>query len=110
MGTLKGSQMAPFFIIKFDKLIHFSIILNMSEIPDWLKNLKNGDEILLVYPFTGNSHYAEIMVYNIFLDKPNSIKVSYKNTNNIEEVVVLHFSDYSTESSHSYNWFAYQLD
>lgn len=83
----------------------------MSNIPDWIEDLKKGDFMVIVFPYTAQTVYAEILE-----NSPKSMDSMYFGTitvkytsNNIPKQEDLLYDDYSKEPTHYDNWYAYRV-
>jgi len=81
-------------------------------IPEWIKHLKKGDEILCVFGFSGKALYVTIMED---VSWPNDKKVgywvAYSNEAQLEHLApvwILEFEKYSNSPERDH-WVAYQV-
>lgn len=82
----------------------------MSNTPDWITNLKEGDTIIVCFPYTGNIIYAEVITNcpdnfnhaNTF--GTLTVKYTY---NKVERTEDLLYDDYSNSVEFQNNWYAY---
>lgn len=82
----------------------------MSNIPDWIHNLKQGDNIVVCFPYTGNTIYAEVIEncpdnYN-YANTFGTLTVKYT-YNKVERTEDLLYDDYSNSVEFQNNWYAY---
>ena len=82
----------------------------MSNIPDWITNLKKGDNIVVCFPYTGNTIYAEVIEncpdnYN-YANTFGTLTVKYT-FNSVERTEDLLYDDYSNSIDFQNNWYAY---
>lgn len=85
--------------------------MTKSNVPDWVKTLKRGDEIVLVFSWTGTTVFAEI-TENTMIDPSSiyygTITVKYEYNKDFRHEDLL-LDDYSTEPQSRDSWYAYQL-
>lgn len=82
-----------------------------SNHPEWIETLKQGDHMVVVFPYTGDSVFAEVIENN-----PTSydsmyfgtITINYK-INNFARQEDLLYDDYSKDSEFRDNWYAYRV-
>lgn len=75
-------------------------------IPQWILELKQHDELLLYFPFTGNSAWAEFLSNNAFLGE---IEVQYIWKNKVKHDT-LSYDNYTLDCSSYENWYAYPVN
>lgn len=83
----------------------------MTNAPDWICNLKKGDELVIVFPFTGNAVFA-IVVQN---DPPEQHKTTFSTItvkyvfNKVEKEEDLLYDDYSKDENYQNAWHAHPV-
>jgi hypothetical protein len=83
----------------------------MNKVPDWVETLKQGDFMVVIFPYTGDTVFAEVIE-----NSPSSydsmyfgtITINYK-INNFARQDDLLYDDYSKECDHRDNWYAYRV-
>ena len=83
----------------------------MSNIPSWIEELQQGDFLVIVFPYSGDTVYAEVVE-----NSPKTMNSMYFGTitinytiNKIKKQEDLLYDDYSKEPSHYDNWYAYRV-
>lgn len=82
-----------------------------NNVPSWIEELKQGDFLVIVFPYTGSTVYAEVMENSPkSLDSMyfGTITVSY-NLNKIAKQEDLLYDDYSKDATYHDNWYAYRV-
>jgi len=82
----------------------------MSNIPEWITQLKNGDFLIVCFPYTGNTIFAKVIQNcpdnfnqaNTF----GTLTVKYT-WNNVERTEDLLYDDYNNSVNFQNNWYAY---
>lgn len=82
----------------------------MSNAPEWIKELKVGDTIVVCFPYTGNLIFAEVIQnypgnFN-YANTFGTLTVKYT-WNKIERTEDLLYDDYSNSVDFQNNWYAY---
>lgn len=88
-------------------------------IPDWLNDLKNNDELVVYYPYSGNTHYVKFVEYILptfpssKINKAQGVKVCFEKNDQIVDQYLkydfLHYEDYSNSPQEKRNWIAYPV-
>lgn len=83
----------------------------MSNIPEWIEQLKQGEFLIIVFPYTGDTVYAEVLENN-----PKSTNSIYFGTITVQYTINkltrqddLLYDDYSKESNTHDSWHAYRV-
>lgn len=84
----------------------------MSKAPEWISKLVCGDSIVVCFPYTGNTIFAEVVQncpdnYN-FANTFGSITIKYT-WNKVERTEDLLYDDYSNNIEFQNNWYAYTV-
>lgn len=77
--------------------------------PDWVCNLKQGDELIIIFPYTGVTLFAQVIqndsrqstVYGIL-----TIKYLYNNVAREEDLL---YDDYTKDATYQNGWYAYPV-
>ena len=81
-----------------------------SEIPYWIHELAPGDGMVVCFPYTGSTVYAEILENcpsgNSSLFGTITIKYMMNNVAREEDLL---YDDYSKDSVQQSNWYAYPV-
>lgn len=82
----------------------------MSNLPDWIVNLKKGDTVVVCFPYTGNTIFAEVVEncpdnFN-YANTFGTLTVKYT-WNNVERTEDLIYDDYNQSKEFQNNWHAY---
>jgi len=83
----------------------------MNKVPDWVETLKQGDFMVVVFPYTGDTVFAEVIENNPALFDSmyfGTITINYK-INNFARQDDLLYDDYSKECDYRDNWYAYRV-
>jgi hypothetical protein len=83
----------------------------MNKAPDWVKNLSAGDAIVIVFPYTGYTIFAEVTKNNPTLESSlyfGTISIKYKDRSTEREEDLL-YDYYCKETDSMENWFAYPV-
>jgi hypothetical protein len=80
----------------------------MNKAPDWVKNLTQGDTLIVIFPYTGHSLLCEVVYNNPTLENSLyfgtiAVKYTYKDRVNEEDLL---YDNYSVESEYIENWYA----
>lgn len=83
----------------------------MSNAPEWIFNLKKGDNIVVCFPYTGNTIFAEVIENcpDNFSNNTNTfgtltVKYTWKNVERTEDLL---YDDYSQSVEFQNNWYAF---
>ena len=78
-------------------------------IPTWIKSLSTEQELLLHFPYTGNSVYAKFVHYLVDDYYDSGIVIKYdRNGTEVEDT--LYYHDYKSDPDSYNNWIAYEVD
>lgn len=83
----------------------------MSEpIPQWVKNLNPGDEIVICFPFAANTIFAHIVTNYPNPDKGayGTLTIRYTWNGLVREDDLL-YDDYNKSGENQNNWYAYHV-
>ena len=82
-----------------------------TKVPEWIESLKQGDFLVVVFPYTGETVFAEVIENN-----PTAYDSMYFGTitinysiNNFTKQDDLLYDDYSKEPDFRDNWHAYRV-
>lgn len=85
----------------------------MSNAPEWIANLKEGEVIVVCFPYTGNTIFAQVIENSPdnFSNNTNSfgtltVKYTWKNVERTEDLL---YADYSSSVEFQNNWYAFCL-
>jgi hypothetical protein len=80
-----------------------------NEVPDWVESLKKGDFLVIVFPYTGETAFAEVIENNPEMDIMyfGTITVNYT-INNFTRQIDLLYDDYSRKAERYDSWYAYR--
>jgi uncharacterized membrane protein (UPF0182 family) len=82
-----------------------------SEVPDWVEALKKGDFLVIVFPYTGETVFAEV-IENGPAEDPHiyfgTITINYTIKNFTRQVDLL-YDDYSKDGNNYDSWYAYRV-
>lgn len=82
----------------------------MSNTPEWITKLVEGEQIVVCFPYTGNIIYAKVIQNcpnnNIIPSMLGTLTVKYT-WNKVERVEDLLYDDYSNSVDFQNNWYAY---
>ena len=77
-------------------------------IPEWIKNLKSRDELLLYFPYSGNYLHAEFIEH--ITQWTPGIHVQYVDEKNKKvKTYELRYEHYGTDASNWDHWIAYEM-
>lgn len=82
-----------------------------NKFPEWVEKLKQGDFLVIVFPYTGDTVYAKVIENNptpadsIYF---GTITVNYSINNSSKHEDLL-YDDYSKEPENFDNWHAYRV-
>jgi hypothetical protein len=82
-----------------------------SKVPDWIESLRQGDFLVVVFPYHAETVYAEVIE-----NCPTSFDSMYFGTLTVNYTVNknkrqddLLYDDYSKEAEHQDSWYAYRV-
>lgn len=82
-----------------------------NKVPDWIETLKQGDYLVIVFPYYGDTVFAEVIENN-----PTSFDSMYFGTitvnytiNNFAKQDDLLYDDYSNDGDIRDSWHAYRV-
>lgn len=81
-----------------------------SNVPDWVKNLKIGEDLVIYFPRQSNIVYAHV-TDNIVPKDPDYLAIltiNYK-VDSVEKNEELLYDNYSNEDASQSCWYAYQI-
>lgn len=82
----------------------------IDNIPDWVYSLKKNDHIMIVFPYTNETLYAEVVdndPHDLHSQYIGILTVNYINKFTRHEDLL--YDDYCINGAKHSNWFAYQV-
>lgn len=83
----------------------------MNNVPEWIQNLKKGEHLVLVFPYSTDTVFAEVIencpasVDGMYF---GTLTVNYTlNKSNRQDDLL--YDDYSKTPEHQDNWYAYRV-
>jgi len=75
------------------------------KVPNWLMTIKEGDELILYFPYTGDLVNAKVLTKQ---DHMNGFCAKYK-IKDLNFSKWLFYADYANDDANSMKWLAYEV-